>query len=173
MPRFPALSRNAHSIRSLTFSAFGDKIVALREQGQLIPLHLGDTYLLPPDEALAACALDQLATHLYAPTAGVPALTAELATLHGVGIDQIRVSPGATGGLTQLALTLFEPGDEVVVLTPTWPLIFGILQSVGVRPVQVPVGPDGWPESTADGLAARVEAAITERTSGKIGRAHV
>ncbi len=166
MPRFPELSANANSIRQLTFSAFGDRITALRKQGRLIPLHLGDTYKMPPAAALEAAGLDRLETHLYGPTGGLTELVEALAADEGVAPEQIRVSTGATGALSQVAHTLFSPGEEVIVLTPTWPLIFGILQSVGVTPVEVAVGPDGWPEDSADALIARLEAQISERTSG-------
>jgi aspartate/methionine/tyrosine aminotransferase len=63
-------------------------------------------------------------------------------------------------------MALFDEGDEVLVLTPVWPLILGILSARGVVPVQVPVGTEGWPEPEPETLRQRLLDACTDRTAG-------
>jgi len=61
------------------------------------------------------------------------------------------VAAGATGALGAVAGALLEPGDEVLVLAPFWPLIVGVIRSFHGIPVPVPL------IGEADSLAAVVE----------------
>lgn len=164
MPRYPATTPAVDTVRSMTFAAFGATLARLRQEGRLVPLHLGDTHRIPPAEAIAAARLDELSSHLYCPTGGLPELVEAIAAHESRGADEVLVTPGATGGLSVVVNALFEPGDEVIVLTPSWPLIFGILQRHGATVVELEVGPDGWPDG--DGLLERLRGAINERTAG-------
>jgi aspartate/methionine/tyrosine aminotransferase len=83
-----------------------------------------------------------------------------------LGPENVVAAPGCNGALALVATALFDPGDEVLVITPCWPLIGGILRAQGVVPVEVPMGADGWPEPDAEGLRQRLVAACSERTSG-------
>jgi N-succinyldiaminopimelate aminotransferase len=69
---------------------------------------------------------------------------------------------GATGGFTVVCATLLDPGDEVVILAPFWPLIRGIVRSRGAVPVELPfytrLGAPGFDAEAA------LEAAIGPRT---------
>jgi N-succinyldiaminopimelate aminotransferase len=50
----------------------------------------------------------------------------------------VLITAGATGGLGAVVGALLEPGDEVLILTPTWPLITGIVRCFHGIPVEVP-----------------------------------
>jgi N-succinyldiaminopimelate aminotransferase len=107
-------------------------------------LNVGDTYRQPPPpvtEFVWANAKRDM--HLYAPTQGEPALLDAIQqrlAARGSVVDRdcIQVMPGATGGLSIVSHALLERGDEVLLLSPFWPLIHGILRVQGVVPVEVP-----------------------------------
>jgi N-succinyldiaminopimelate aminotransferase len=69
---------------------------------------------------------------------------------------------GATAGLGVVATALLAPGDEVLLPSPFWPLIRGIIRFRGAVPVEVPLF-TRLSEAGFDPVAA-LEAAVTERT---------
>jgi aspartate/methionine/tyrosine aminotransferase len=169
MPRFPDLAaRNAY-LPPGTFTGFGERLQEQKRAGKLVPLHIGDTHAMPPEESTRVD-LGVPAIHRYTQVAGDAALRAEVADalLPPLGVDVpadgVVIAAGATGGLLLAAAAVCDPGDEVIVLTPSWPLIFGILPTVGARAVMVSVGEGGWPERDPRALAARLASAVTERT---------
>jgi methionine aminotransferase len=103
----------------------------------------------------------------YAPMVGVPALRAAIAdknaALYGHRHDpdtEITVTAGATQAIMASVLALVHPGDEVVVLEPTYDSYVPSIELAGGRPVHVPL-------DAARGYAPdweRVRAAITPRT---------
>ncbi len=82
--------------------------------------------------------------HRYAPPRGLDSLIGSIvdrvATRTGVptGPPNILVSAGATGGLGAVMGAILDPGDEVLVLAPFWPLITGIIRCFHGTPVVVP-----------------------------------
>lgn len=141
------------------------------EAGRLIPLHLGDTAWLPPDVALAV-PVRNTHVHRYGPVTGLLPLREAIAQRLTKQFEQptdtadVFITPGATGALSVTCAGLLEPGEECLVVTPSWPLIFGILQGRGVKPVEVDIGPAGWPEDDAgEGFLRRLETAITPATT--------
>jgi aspartate/methionine/tyrosine aminotransferase len=170
VPRTPQPSPHTQAIRANTFVAFQARLREVAASGDLIPLHLGDTYLLPP-EAARRIDLDDADLHRYGPVGGDEALRAlAAADMQRLGLEtsaeRVFVSAGSTGGLDLSLNAVLAPGDEVLVLTPSWPLIFGLLQRRGCVPVEVDVDPSGWLPDDAATLAERVAAAITPRTCG-------
>ena len=145
MPRFPAVSPAINGLSDRVFSALLPRIKAHR--GVLHPLHVGDTYLRPPEEAWAQSQkMNEFPSmHKYAPVQGVPVLLEaignHLQSRFDVQLtpDCIQVMAGATGGMGVVLSALVSPGDEVLLPTPYWPLIRGIIQSKGATPVQVPI----------------------------------
>jgi aspartate/methionine/tyrosine aminotransferase len=142
--------------------------------GRLAPLHIGDTWLAPPDAARfdrhADAAAADLALYRYGPIGGLPALReAYAATLVGKGwarptIDpqrEVLITAGATHGLFCAARALFDDGDEVLLASPYWPLSPGVLRAAGATPVEMRI--DGL--RGAD-LASALRARATERTRG-------
>jgi len=171
MPRWPEPAARARAVSSTPFGALSPIAARLRAEGRLFPLHIGDSYLLPAIEA-RQIDLDHEPVHRYCPVAGLPAYRRMVADWVGpqlglaLGPENVVAAPGCTGALSQVATALFDPGDEVLVVTPCWPLIFGILRSQGLVPVEVPVGADGWPEADAGAFRRRLGEACGERTAG-------
>lgn len=105
-------------------------------------------------------------TH-YPPSPGTPALLAAIVeklkrenNVHHIAPDQIMVTPGAKWAIFATLAALLEPGDEVLLLDPSWvsyaPMV---LLHRGV-PVSVPLAGDDGFRVTADQL----ERHITPRT---------
>jgi N-succinyldiaminopimelate aminotransferase len=168
MPRHPRLSPSTLGLSDRVYSALAEK--ARGRPGPIYPLQVGDTWLDPPPAARAEAqrAADHRRLHNYSPVQGEPALLAavrrRVAARHGVELDPecVQVMPGATAGLAIVAAALLDPGDEVILPSPFWPLIRGIVASRGCAPVEVPIftrlgaGLD---------LEAALEAAVTPRTA--------
>lgn len=169
MPRFPSAAGTTGTLSDKVFSQLAHRA---RERGGYVhPLHVGDTYMDPMPAAMAEAqrsdALPNL--HKYAPVQGIPTLLQavrgrlrELSELD-IPTEQIQIIAGATSGISILAATLLDPGDEVILPAPFWPLVRGIVASRGAVPVQVPFfdrldAPDFDPEAT-------LEAAITPKTT--------
>jgi len=111
---------------------------------------------------------DHPGLHRYASPAGWEPLWKELvartAAQPGMGWVEkgnILVTAGCTGALAATVGAILDPGDEVLLASPYWPLIRGIIQSRGAVPVDVPVMLEGH---DADAVVAALEAAITPRT---------
>jgi aspartate/methionine/tyrosine aminotransferase len=170
VPRHPARSADAEAIRTSTFEAFAAKLRAKASDPDFVPLHLGDTHPLPPASARAVD-MDDPALHRYGPVTGSRALRdAAAADLAGFGLEapaeRVFVTPGATGALDLALNATLQAGDEVLVLTPTWPLLLGLLQRRGCSPVEVDVDPSGWLPDDPELLRARLEEALTPATCG-------
>lgn len=184
------LARRASGLRPGVFAALEERLARAAREGQaLVPFHLGDTHLEPPLAARASLAALDPAVHRYGPTAGLPALREGLAAyvaerrgLVGVTPAEVLVGAGGTHALHCAASVLLDPGDEVVLLAPYWPLAPGIFEAQGAVCVEVPVDLYAEPHLA---LRPRLEAALTRRTravyfvspnnpDGKVlGRAHL
>ena len=163
------MSTAAANMRASVFARLQHRIVAFRKTGgELIPLHIGDTYLPPP-----APATDRLAAagelSRYGAVAGLPALRSAIAKrLSAAGVqpltsEQVHVGCGCTHALFCAARALLNPGDEVLVVTPCWPLIMGVLQSAGAKVVEVPLTQALYRDASFDITAALLRA-LTIRT---------
>jgi aspartate/methionine/tyrosine aminotransferase len=144
MPRHPGFSPSVHGIAGSVYSALAHRLATY--QGEVYPLHVGDTWMEPPE----GCRMEDLRVaehpgmHRYAAPQGMAALldaVAERVTARSgvpTGRENILVATGATGALGAVAGAIVQPGDEVLLLAPHWPLITGIVQSFGGVPVDVP-----------------------------------
>ena len=145
MPRHPDLSPSLAAIEGSVFSSLLHRLAA--HEGEIYPFHVGDTWLEPVE----GCRMQDLRVeehpgmHRYAPPRGIKplleALAARVASRSGVPTepDDVLVTTGATGGLSATAGAILEPGDEVLVLAPYWPLITGIVRCFHANPVAVPL----------------------------------
>ncbi|MGC4113643.1 MAG: pyridoxal phosphate-dependent aminotransferase [Myxococcales bacterium] len=80
------------------------------------------------------------------------------------GPDRVFVTNGAMNGLYVTFRALLEPGDEVIVPSPTWTETFDNVSLAGGTPIHVPL-------DEAHGFCwepERVEAAITRRTKALV-----
>ncbi len=103
----------------------------------------------------------------YAPMTGVPALRSAIAdknaALYGHRYDsetEITMTAGATQAIMASVLALVHPGDDVVVLEPTYDSYVPSIELAGGRPIFVPLDPSrGYAPDWE-----RVRAAITAKT---------
>ena len=130
-----------------------------------VMLTLGEPDFDTPEEIKAAAltAIFQNRTH-YAPNQGVEDLRHEVAafeTFRGYECtpEQVLITVGATGALFTALLGILNPGEEVIIPTPAFPLYASIVTIAGGKPVLLDTKPDNF-QLTADALAK----AITPKT---------
>jgi N-succinyldiaminopimelate aminotransferase len=172
--RFPDLSTAGNSIPASIYARLREHLA--RFPGDVIPFHIGDTHLPPPARLDEVQWAELAAGDLYAygSPAGWGPLVDAIAD-KASRKNKIRVTPagvqltcGATHALACSVQALCDPGDELLLLTPHWPLIRGIALGQDVRPVEVPFTmrfPEPPGVATADHIAKLIEPAITSRTS--------
>lgn len=138
---------------------------------EIYPLHVGDTYRDPIAAAMAEhqSSAEHPGLHKYAPVQGEPSLIDAILwyveSRHGESLERerVQVMSGATAGLSVVSQVLLEPGDEVLLPSPFWPLSRGIIATKGAVPVEVPFY-TRLEEPGFDAEAA-LEAAVSERTA--------
>lgn len=111
----------------------------------------------------AVAALGKNRTH-YAPNQGDPALRAAIAdfeTARGMACtaEQVLITAGATGALYTAITGIVNPGEEVIILTPAFPLYESITLAAGGKPVLLDISGDGF-QLTEASLAS----VITDKT---------
>ena len=156
--RFPDVSTAGAAVPASIFARLREHLA--RFPGDVIPLQIGDTHLAPPwrldDGAWAELAAGDLyaygAPGGWSPLVEAIAEKASVKNRIAVTASGIQVAVGATHALSCAVQALCDPGDELILMTPHWPLIRGIALGFGVVPVEVPYG-------------ASLEAAITPRTT--------
>ncbi len=144
MPRFPLYTPSALAMPGAVYSPFADKMQD--HPGPLYPLHVGDTWMEPfVGGRMEDLSVDRYpGMHRYTDTRGVPQLVAAVAekvrdrNQLSCTPENVLICAGATGALACAMGALLDPGDEVLILTPFWPLIRGIVQAFEGVPVEVP-----------------------------------
>ncbi len=140
----------------------------LKDEGHdVISLSLGEPDFDTPQHIKDAAkrALDAGHTK-YTPVPGLPEL--RKAIIHkfkrdndlDFGMDQIVVSNGAKQSLANIALSLLNKGDEVIVLAPFWVTYTEIIKLAGATPVILKSGIEEDYKVSAE----KVAAAITDKT---------
>ena len=166
MPRRPQFSRAVLETRGAVYSPLVHVVEQL--EGETYPFHVGDTWRDPVHGAhMQDLASEQIqGLHRYTSTDGAPALIEALRTrvASRTGLQltdrQIHVTAGATAGLGVVMASLLDPGDEVLILAPYWPLIEGIVRTYRGEPVPVPVEGATSPSD----FRTLLDAGVTERT---------
>lgn len=140
-----------------------------RAERPVIALHVGDTWMEP----CVGARMEDLnerdfpGLHRYVDTRGVPALVdaivQKLRERNRLVVERadVAVTAGATSGLACAVSALADPGEEVLILAPFWPLIRGIVRSVRATPVEVPFFDR---VATPDEAIAALEAKRTTKT---------
>ena len=147
MPHFPEQAAFVKNLRPSVFSSIVAQFRTL--PAPPAPLHLGDTYRQPPEAARLEHAVALLPKNAYAYTNpnGHEELRQAVAErlgrngLANLTAAHVHVTCGGTGAIAAVWHTLLQPGDEVLVLAPFWPLVRGIIHSVGGVAVEVPFYP--------------------------------
>jgi N-succinyldiaminopimelate aminotransferase len=144
MPRPPGFTKRALEMPGAVYSPFADR---LRDHaGPIFPLHVGDTWLEPFVGARMQDlrVQEHAGLHNYCDTRGLPqlvdAIVEKARTRNGIPCEResVLVSAGATAGLACAVGAVLSEGEEVLILSPFWPLIRGIVQGFGGQPVEVP-----------------------------------
>lgn len=165
--RFPDVSAAGTAVPASIFARLREHLA--RFPGDVIPLQIGDTHLAPPArlDELPWTELSPADLYAYGSPNGwaplVDAIVEKARARNGLALSaaNVQVSVGATHALSAAVQATCDPGEELLLLTPHWPLIRGIALAYHVVPVEVPYS-TAW---SADDLAARIAAAITSRTS--------
>lgn len=86
---------------------------------------------------------------------------------HGVDVDpgRIAVTTGSSAGFNLAFVQLFNPGDLVVITRPGYPAYRNILSALGLRVLEIPVGPETGHALTPDALE-RAETEAGARIAG-------
>ena len=173
----PSLSSSRADLRPSVFADVQALIEAHTARGgDLIGLHLGDTYLEPPQAALLGPVLDRhgegTSLYRYGSVAGLASFRnaiAEDLRRRGrafplvTGDEHILIGAGATHAIFCAAAAILSPGDEVLLAAPYWPLAHGILVAAGARPIEVPFSSRLYGDPTLD-AGAILREALTPRT---------
>jgi len=154
---------------------------ALRASGVTVyDLGVGEPDFPSPPVAVTAAqrALEQGFTR-YTAAAGTPELRRALAERYRRshdapwGAEQVVVTVGAKAALFELALALFEPGDEVLLPTPAWVSFAPQVAIAGANVVSVPMrAEDGFPihaEPLVRAMGARTRAVIVNSPCNPTG----
>jgi aspartate/methionine/tyrosine aminotransferase len=181
MPRHPNYSSSVSEIGGAVYSSLAHKIATY--PGEVYPLHVGDTWLEPAD----GCRMQDLSVeqypgmHRYAPPQGMGGLIEAIAqrtrTRTGVPTDpeNVLIAAGATGALGAVMGAILDPGDEVLVLAPFWPLITGIVRCFHGEPVVVPFidradSPESAVEVVREHLTAKTSVLYLSSPNNPTGR---
>jgi aspartate aminotransferase len=116
------------------------------EGRDVIHLEIGEPDYATPQNIIDAAtrALNDGATH-YTPASGIPAVreaTARYVTGRtGVptAAENIVIVPGSKNILAFLLLAIIEPGDEVIVPDPGYPIYRSLVNFLGATPVSAPI----------------------------------
>ena len=144
MPRPPKPSQAVSAIGGAPYSHLAGRA---RERGERVfPLHVGDTWMEPFEGARmeALRVAEHPGMHRYCETAGIPplvdALVEKLRARNRLAAERegVLVTAGATSGISCAVSALADPGEEVLILAPFWPLVRGIVRSWRAVPVEVP-----------------------------------
>lgn len=144
MPRHPRLRPSTAALQPAVFTRLLP--VIRRMDPPPILLHIGDTWLDPPPTARFEAIAPALppSTYAYAAPNGLPALRAAWCErytrmgLRDLDIERVHVTVGATGAVSAALHAFVEPGEEVLLLSPFWPLVRGMIVGMGATAVEVP-----------------------------------
>lgn len=174
MNNSPSLCRSVGSMETSIYGKLGELCEEAAQNNETVfTFHLGDTYLPPPFKSrlgeLRFSSEHDPQLYEYSPTQG----DAELRMLlvdkvqnqNNISIDgpeNIQITCGASHGLASAVGAVCDAGDEVLLLTPYWPLIRGMVSSFGAHPIEVPFTQDMRQESFD--LGELLEGYLTDKT---------
>jgi len=160
MTEFPLARRSQHLLGSVIDSSTG---LLARQSHDVVRFAMGapEEDLLPVAELDEAFAKAALGRYDYGESAGEPALREEIIKLsHSVGVatsdDRIVVTNGAMQGLDLAFKILVDPGDLVLVETPTYPNGYSTAKSYEAEVVSAPHDSDGLVVEALPDLVAKL-----------------
>src|SRR5262245_30326373 len=184
-PRMPRnLAERLSAVAPSATLAMAAQAARLRNEGHKVyAFGVGEPDFDTPAHirAAAKAALDAGATH-YTPVSGTPELKSAIcaSTERHRGFrpspNEVVVSSGVKHVLFNVALALFEAGDEVIIPSPFWVSYPEQVRMVGATPVIVPTREeDGFrlePSVLAAALTPRTKAIILCTPSNPTGAAY-
>ena len=131
-----------------------------RTHGDLVNLSAGQPSAGAPGPVIAA-ATKALATDKlgYTVALGIPELREAIAASYShryglaVGVDDVVVTTGSSGGFLLAFLSCFDVGDRVAIASPGYPCYRNILSALGCEVVEVECGPQTRFQPTVQMLA--------------------
>lgn len=168
MPKYP---HTADRVQELTGSVYEKYRHLIKQQTSIAKLHIGDTALWPPyamplAEYFTSAHRDMTK---YCNTYGVDDLRKTIAEKlsedNGISAtrDNVLVTAGASNALSAAMMTLVNPGEEVIVLTPCWPFFPGMVRASGGKVVEIPLYMDLYAEPETD-IFGKLQKALTPKT---------
>lgn len=177
-------ARRLDAVQPSVTLAMNARAAELRSKGaDVFAFGVGEPDFEPPGFVFDAVrvALDK-GVSKYTPVTGIPALKqaicARVAEVRGwtPKPSQVTVSVGAKHALFNLALALYEPGDEVVIPAPYWVSYPEQVKLCGATPVFVETTEEGGfkmtPQAFEKALSPRTKAIILCTPSNPTGSAY-
>jgi aspartate/methionine/tyrosine aminotransferase len=163
------LASRTEPLRESVFAILARRLVGYT--GKRYPFHIGDNVVAPPAAAhWPAVDAGRLGSpYRYGHPSGEEsfrrAIAEKLVRENGldVGPDHVLPTVGSTHGISCVMQALMDPGDEILLLSPYWPLVRGIAVCSGVVPVDVPFYQALLDDPDAD-IAALIAPYVTART---------
>lgn len=163
------LSQRVINMNESATLAMAQKAKDLRAQGvDVISLSLGEPDFKTPEhiQEAAKAAIDSQKYFSYPPVPGYPDLREAIVKKFrddnniDCGVTNIVVSNGAKQSIANVMMTMLDPGDEVIVLSPYWVSYADLIKVTGGIPVYV----KGTFENHYKATAEEIGAAITDKT---------
>jgi aspartate aminotransferase len=178
------LSRRLDAVAPSATLAMNTRALKLREQGHKVyAFAVGEPdYPTPSFITEAAYEAAKKGATKYTPVSGTPAMRKAVceATERHRGWaptpEMVTVSAGAKAALFNLAMALYEPGDEVIIPAPYWVSYPEQVRMMGATPVIAETREeDGWqlrPETLEAALTPRTKAILLCTPSNPTGGAY-
>lgn len=143
MSRFPTSSVAGARVPASIFARLREHLA--RYPGDVIPLQIGDTHLAPPTglAEIEWAAMSPADLYAYGSPNGwtplVDAIAEKARVRNGISVTPagVQIACGATHALSCTVQALCDPGDELILLSPHWPLIRGMALGAHVVPIEV------------------------------------
>ena len=119
----------------------------LEEDGRsIVHLEIGEPDFATPPHIIAAAeaAIEEGYTH-YTPAGGIPAVREAVAAHYArrIGVEchssEVILTPGSKNILMFAMMALIEPGDEVILPDPGYPIYASLVSFMGATPVGLPL----------------------------------
>jgi len=144
LPRYPDYSQKLSCIRGAVFEKFRHKMDTYGSD--LVRLHIGDSYMHPvyPLPLNKTFLEEYKSFSRYCNTFGIEELREVLSRKLEedncliVKPNNILMTTGATNALSSAVHSLLDPGEEILLLTPCWPIFPGIIYSAQATLNEVP-----------------------------------
>ncbi len=161
----------SNRVKGLAGSVFSKFLKEAKNAKEIYPLHVGDSWLTPPKELIMENLKHSSHPHInkYAPPGGIPELREKIAELWSNKLNtnltknNVMIAAGATGALASALASIVDPGDEVIISAPYWPLIAGIVKSLSAKVIEAPFILD-FSIQEADKTIELLEQLRTDRT---------